>query len=438
MQKLFVGTRTTSSRCSRISKGAQEYDTGVDCSKCDVPVIFEVYGMNTARAARFVLTSLALVVGAATLLAGEAATKPSHDRTLQVSGKWQNPVLVNDSAAAAKLKIHPVLKVDVSVPAETENTWFQAKLAIHAEGLERKESPKWLLDRAPGKSGIDKVTMSWDTTAVVAKMPDKPSWFKIELVTQGDHARTVYIDNIRYENADGAAVVEKAKAPTTAPAPLATPYPDKEKDFPGKGPARKFPFMQGERDSFWKRREKEQGAIVFVGDSNTGNWKKLAADFPKYKVANRGVGGDTSRNVLFRFKEDVLDLNPQAVVIMVGGNDLTAYGKPADMLSNVSDILAQAEKAKPGIPVVLCSIPPSANPKAPYKVEDRTTMNEGLRKIASERKNTYFCDLYVAMANEDGSPKTEFFNADKVHMTDAAHTKWAELLRPILAELKLQ
>jgi lysophospholipase L1-like esterase len=373
--------------------------------------------------------------------AEEAANKPAHELTLKTTGKWQNLTVVTDTSAAARLKAHPVLKVDITVPAESDVTWFQAKLAVHAEGMQRAESPKWLLNRAPGTTGIDKVTLTWDTTEVVAKMPDNPSWFKIEVVTQGDHARTVYVDNVRYENSSGEAVAEKAKpaAPAAAtPAPLATPYPDKEADFPGKGPARKFPFMQGERDAFSKRREKDQGAIVFVGDSNTGGWKKLATDFPGLKVANRGVGGDTSRNVLFRFKEDVLSVNPKAIVLMIGGNDLTAYGKPADMLSNVTDILALADKEKPGIPVVLCTIPPNANPKAPFKVEDRTAMNEGLRKIAAERKNTYSCDLFVAMANDDASPKPEYFAADKVHMNDAGHSKWAELLKPVFAQAKMQ
>jgi lysophospholipase L1-like esterase len=211
-----------------------------------------------------------------------------------------------------------------------------------------------------------------------------------------------------------------------------TPYPASEKDWPGKGVIRTFGFMVGERKAIWARREADQGAIVFIGDSLTGGWKNLAADFPKLKVANCGVGGDVSRGALFRFKEDVLDRNPRAIVIEIGNNDLTAMGSPADMLSNVSDMLAMTDREKPGTPVVLCSIPASANPKAPVKADDRKAMNEGLGKLASERKNTYFCDLFSATANDDGSPKPEYFAADKLHLSDAGHQKWAELLQPIL------
>src|SRR5262245_51638142 len=96
-----------------------------------------------------------------------------------------------------------------------------------------------------------------------------------------------------------------------------TPYPDPKNEaaWPGKGPIRSFDFMAGERRAFWSKRQQDQGAVAFVGDSLTGGWKNLARDFPKLKVANRGVGGDVSRGALFRFQQDVLELNPQAVVI---------------------------------------------------------------------------------------------------------------------------
>ena len=225
----------------------------------------------------------------------------------------------------------------------------------------------------------------------------------------------------------------------TPPADGPTPYPDPKNTaaWPGKGPIRSFGFMVGERKAFWANRKKDHGAVVFVGDSLTGGWKNLAKDFPKLKVANRGVGGDVSRGVLFRFKEDVLDLEPQAVVIEIGNNDLTAAGAPADMLSNLADVVAMAEKARPDMPIVLCTIPPSAHPKAPVKAESRKAMNEGIRKTASQGKNTHVCDLYAALAEADGSPKLEYFADDRLHMNAAGHAKWAELLTPIFEKLKL-
>jgi len=76
--------------------------------------------------------------------------------------------------------------------------------------------------------------------------------------------------------------------------------------------------------------------------------------------------------------------------------------------------------------------------KRPVEPDSRKAMKEGIRKMASEHKTTHFCDLYTALANEDGLPKPEYFAADKLHMNDAGHTKWAELLSPIFEKLKLQ
>src|ERR1700683_3359424 len=137
-----------------------------------------------------------------------------------------------------------------------------------------------------------------------------------------------------------------------------TPYPVSDKDWPGKGPIRKFGWMDDNRKYFWSQRAKDQGAIVFAGDSLTGNWKELAEAFETWKVANRGIGGDTSRGLLFRFQEDVLDLNPKAIVLTIGTNDLAARGKPADGAANIGAMLEMVEKKDPALAVVLCTTPP--------------------------------------------------------------------------------
>ena len=59
-----------------------------------------------------------------------------------------------------------------------------------------------------------------------------------------------------------------------------TPYPKTNKDWPGKGVIRKFGWMDDNRKWFWTQREKDQGAIVFTGDSLTAGWKSLKKDFP--------------------------------------------------------------------------------------------------------------------------------------------------------------
>ena len=216
-----------------------------------------------------------------------------------------------------------------------------------------------------------------------------------------------------------------------------TPYPDasNEAAWPGKGPIRSFPWMVDNRKYFWTQREKDQGAVVFVGDSLTGNWQSLAQSFPGLKVANRGVGGDTSRGVLFRFREDVLDLKPRAIVICAGSNDLSAHGDPASAAENIATMLAQARAQNPAVPIVLCTIAPRANPEAPTKPGAQADLNARIAKLGAGQEHFVVLDLFPVLGTPDGQPVGEFFREDHLHLAEPGYQKWAEALRPVLEKL---
>ena len=217
-----------------------------------------------------------------------------------------------------------------------------------------------------------------------------------------------------------------------------TPYPTQDSDWPGKGVIRKFNWMDDNRSWFWTQRENDQGKVVFVGDSLTGNWKTLGKAFPDLKVANRGIGGDTSRGVLFRFKEDVLDLKPKAIVMLVGLNDLTAHGNPPDTLANIATMLDEAQKQEAKLPVILCTIPETHNPKAPVKEPSREAINAGIRGLASERENVELCDLEKALLGSDGKFNEANFGQDKLHLAAPGYELWAGALKPIFEQLQIK
>lgn len=243
-----------------------------------------------------------------------------------------------------------------------------------------------------------------------------------------------------------------AAADPTASGSGPTPYPaaGNVAAWPGKGPIKSLGYMAGERAAFWKRREIDQGKVVFVGDSIVGGWK-LQKDFPEKPVANRGIGGDVSRGVLFRFQEDVLDLHPKAVVIVIGGNDTSADGRLEDYLSNINAILDLAQSANPDMPVILCAITPKGIPTSGPKAASPglatylqrvyatiPSRNAELAKIPSTRKNVTYVDFYTPLLLPDGSGiDVSLFNADQVHPTDAGHTKLAEILNKTLTDLKV-
>lgn len=229
-----------------------------------------------------------------------------------------------------------------------------------------------------------------------------------------------------------------------------TPYPDAKNSaqWPGKGPIRWFGWMTENRNAFWKQRQADQGKIVFAGDSIIGGWK-LEKDFPGKPVANRGIGGDVTRGLLFRLQEDILDLKPKAIVLEIGSNDITADASIADVVSNYNTILETIAKASPDTPVVVMAMTPHGIPegaKAPsealktylLKVNARLPeANKELAKLPSRHKNVVFADTYTPMLLPDGSQDASLFNADTVHPNDAGRAKLAEVVSKALTDLKL-
>lgn len=217
-----------------------------------------------------------------------------------------------------------------------------------------------------------------------------------------------------------------------------SPFPDSkdESAWSGKGPIRVHPWMADNRKHFWTLREQDQGAVVFVGSSMMGNWKALKQAFPGLKVANRGIGGDVSRGLLFRFKEDVLDLNPRAVVISIGSNDLSAHGDPSHVEGNIAAIIDLARTHNPSVPVVVCQIPPRDNPKAPMKPGAYNDLNARIKALGVA-KGVTVADL-SSLAGAEGLPIEEFYVADRLHLSPRGYEKLGEILRPVLEGLDIK
>lgn len=213
-----------------------------------------------------------------------------------------------------------------------------------------------------------------------------------------------------------------------------SPYPAQsdEAAWPGVGPIRVGNWMNDNRTWFWTQREKDRGSVVLIGDSLIGNWKGLGKAFPGIKVANRGVGGDVSRGVLFRFQEDVVDLNPSAIIYCVGSNDLSAHGQAGDTIANIAATVDLARKANPDVPIILCTIPPRNAPNAPILPGALDSLNARLKTYGIGKPNLVVFDLFSVFATPEGAINPEYIGKDGIHITPAGYEKWAALLRPVL------
>ena len=190
------------------------------------------------------------------------------------------------------------------------------------------------------------------------------------------------------------------------------------------------------RADFWSHRKEDQGAVVFVGDSITQGWSSLAAAFPKLKVANRGIPGDTSVGVLFRLQEDVLDLNPKAVVLLIGTNDTRNGDRDAGFVAGkIAEILDRITAFNAKLPIVVCHVMPRGLQVGAFP-DKLIAINQLIDKRAAGRPNVGICDTWAIYAQKDGSCLKEEF-PDLLHPNAAGYQKWADALKPLFQKCKL-
>jgi len=208
--------------------------------------------------------------------------------------------------------------------------------------------------------------------------------------------------------------------------------------LPGEGPIRGehewFQNLWVERRGSWlHKKEADQGAVVFLGDSITQGWNGLVQAFPELKVANRGISGDTTRGMLIRLREDVLDLNPSAVVMLMGTNDLAEGASAQVIAGNVKRMLNAMNQHNPRMPIILCRVFPSS-PEKGRSPEDIQEINQQLAELATGYPLVTVLDTWTLFANEEGNAKVDEF-PDLLHPNEKGYAKWGAALKPIFATL---
>jgi lysophospholipase L1-like esterase len=230
-------------------------------------------------------------------------------------------------------------------------------------------------------------------------------------------------------------------APATPPATTA---PDKwtlpadETGLPGEGPLRRYDgyvkLWHNARSTWATQVEKDQGAIVFLGDSITQGWgANFRNAFPGIKLANRGIGGDTTRGMLLRLEEDVLSLNPSAIVMLLGTNDIEVGIAPDAIGRNFAAILGAIKARHPKVPVVLCRMFPSSAEKQ-RPAETIRAVNALYEATVKGDPQVTVVDTWTLFATPEGDATPAWF-PDLLHLNPAGYERWAAALRPIFATL---
>ncbi|MEL7426480.1 MAG: SGNH/GDSL hydrolase family protein [Bacteroidota bacterium] len=149
----------------------------------------------------------------------------------------------------------------------------------------------------------------------------------------------------------------------------------------------------------------DETRVVFMGNSITEGWLQDSLtlfDNPAY--INRGIGGQTTPQMLIRFRQDVIDLQPKAVVILAGINDIAGNTGPSSLEMITDNIFSMAELAETnGIQVILCSVLPALHfPWRPglEPANEVIKLNRLLQAYATQREHAYV-DYFKAMVDEN-------------------------------------
>jgi lysophospholipase L1-like esterase len=179
--------------------------------------------------------------------------------------------------------------------------------------------------------------------------------------------------------------------------------------------------------------------VVFMGNSITQGWSHFNPRFFRDNpFVNRGIGGQTSPQMLVRFRADVINLNPKAVVIMAGTNDIAGNTGLISIQNTAENIFSMAEIAMANnIAVYICSTLPAIDFLWSPGLEPASKivkLNTILKSYCKENGLTYV-DYYAAMVDADGGLKVPEYTAanDLVHPNLEGYKVMEEI---ILASLK--
>jgi lysophospholipase L1-like esterase len=184
---------------------------------------------------------------------------------------------------------------------------------------------------------------------------------------------------------------------------------------------------------------KDEKRVVFMGDSITDGWK-LDQYFPGQPYVNRGISGQTTPQMVLRFRPDVINLKPKVVVILAGTNDLSSYPGPNVVETTQQNLASMVDLAHAnGINVVLATIMPISDynknaqgtpivrsvQRPPAQI---AAINSWIKSYCAERGLVYL-DYFSTLADDKGFLKADLAN-DGLH----PNAKGYEVIKPLASE----
>lgn len=182
----------------------------------------------------------------------------------------------------------------------------------------------------------------------------------------------------------------------------------------------------------------DENRVVFMGNSITEGWGAVCPDFFKDKpYINRGISGQTTPQMLVRFRPDVINIKPKVVVILAGTNDIAGNTGPSTLEMIEDNIASMVDIAKiNNIKVILCSLLPAFD--YPWKpginpAEKIVSLNKWIKDYAAKNEIIYV-DFFTPLADEQNGLKKEY-SEDGVHPNEAGYKVMAPLVEKAISNI---
>lgn len=172
-------------------------------------------------------------------------------------------------------------------------------------------------------------------------------------------------------------------------------------------------------------------AIVCTGSSSMRGWHDdLYDDLAPLTVIARGFGGSNMNDVLFYADRLILPYRPRAVVLYEGDNDIAQGIAPETILETFHALLEKVHAELPKTRFYVLSIKPS--PSRWHMWSRMQRANELLAQACAEDERLTYVDVASGMLGEDGEPRGDIFEEDKLHMNRKGYELWRDALRPVI------
>jgi lysophospholipase L1-like esterase len=169
------------------------------------------------------------------------------------------------------------------------------------------------------------------------------------------------------------------------------------------------------------------GRVLFLGDSITEftAWEDW---FPELRTSNRGIGGQTIRDVMARLETAIVE--PRAVSLLIGTNDLHGLGSSRDVREIARAMRALVERIREMAPST-CLLVNSVMPRSVVFRDRIVELNHTYKAIADDSGST-FIDTWAVLAAPNGAIRPEL-SSDGLHLSSDGYRAWVDVLRPHLA-----